>query len=217
MYFQSRAEAGVMLAADLTKYRYENTVVLALSDGAVQLGMQIAAEIHATLALMLSERIDVPGEGEFYGMVDQKGQLVPNTLLSEGQRDEYYSEYHGFFEEQKREQSSRLNKLLSSGGVVSESMLREQNVVLLSDGLKDPGMLEVAVNYMKPLKILRLIVATPVASVPAVDRAHVLADELHILSITNNFLDVNHYYEVNDTPSHEETIQMLNDFVLRWR
>lgn len=206
-----------MLAADLTKYRYENTVVLALSDGAVQLGMQIAAEIHATLALMLSERIDVPGEGEFYGMVDQKGQLVPNTLLSEGQRDEYYSEYHGFFEEQKREQSSRLNKLLSSGGVVSESMLREQNVVLLSDGLKDPGMLEVAVNYMKPLKILRLIVATPVASVPAVDRAHVLADELHILSITNNFLDVNHYYEVNDTPSHEETIQMLNDFVLRWR
>lgn len=206
-----------MLAADLKKYRYENTVVLALSDGAVQLGMQIAAEIHATLALMLSERIDVPGEGEFYGMVDQKGQLVPNTLLSEGQRDEYYSEYHGFFEEQKREQSSRLNKLLSSGGVVSESMLREQNVVLLSDGLKDPGMLEVAVNYMKPLKILRLIVATPVASVPAVDRAHVLADELHILSITNNFLDVNHYYEVNDTPSHEETIQMLNDFVLRWR
>ena len=206
-----------MLAADLTKYRYENTVVLALSDGAVQLGMQIAAEIHATLALMLSERIDVPGEGEFYGMVDQKGQLVPNTLLSEGQRDEYYSEYHGFFEEQKREQSSRLNKLLSSGGVVSESMLREQNVVLLSDGLKDPGILEVAVNYMKPLKILRLIVATPVASVPAVDRAHVLADELHILSITNNFLDVNHYYEVNDTPSHEETIQMLNDFVLRWR
>ena len=100
---------------------------------------------------------------------------------------------------------------------MSESMLREQNVVLLSDGLKDPGMLEVAVNYMKPLKILRLIVATPVASVPAVDRAHVLADELHILSITNNFLDVNHYYEVNDTPSHEETIQMLNDFVLRWR
>lgn len=217
MYFQSRAEAGVMLATKLANYRYENTVIVALTDGAVQVGMQIAAEIHATLTRMLSETIEIPGEGEVYGILNQNGELLQNSSLSQGELDDYYNEYHGYLENEAREQVSCMNKLLGAGGVVNENMLREQNVILLSDGFKDANMLEVAVAFMKPLKIERLIVATPIASVAAVDKAHLLADELQILGVTGNFLGTDHYYEVNDTPSHEEVMQMLNDFLLAWR
>lgn len=217
MYFQSRAEAGLKLATELSAYRYEDTVVVALNSGAVQVGMQIASVLHATLTLMLSEKIDIPGENVSVGVLDQSGKFVYNSMFSDGQIDEYYSEFHGFIEDQKRVKMSQMNRLLGSGGIVDEAMLREQNVILLSDALDGSYSLDAAEEFIKPLKIKRLVVATPIASVSAVDRAHLLADELHVLAVTDNFLDVDHYYEVNDVPDFEEVVKMLNDFVLSWR
>lgn len=217
MYFESRAEAGVMLASQLEAYRYENTVVVALSDGAVQVAMQIASELHATLTLMLMEPIDVPGEGETFGNLDQDGQFVYNGMFSTGQIEEYYIEFHGYLEDKKREKMSIINKLLGSGGIVDEAILREHNIILVSDGLQNGSSIETAMEYIKPLRVLRVIIVTPIASVAAVDRAHLLADELHILGVTDNYLDTNHYYEVNDVPDRDGTLRVLNDYVLSWR
>jgi len=90
-----------MLASQLMSYRHENTVVVALSDGAVQVGLQIAAELHATLTLMLMEAIDVPGEGEQFGNLDQDGEFVYNGMFSPGQVEDYYIEFHGYLEDKK--------------------------------------------------------------------------------------------------------------------
>ncbi len=206
-----------MLAGRLTAYRYENTVVVALTDGAVQVGVQISAELHATLTMMLSEKIDVPGEGEVFGTLNQDGAFVYNGMFSAGQIEEYYTEYHGYLEDQKREQSSKMNRILGAGGIVDEAILREHNVILVSDGLPNGSSMEAAMEYLKPLKVLRVIIASPIASVAAVDRAHLLADELHILGVTDNYMGTDHYYEVNDVPDRETTLKNLNDFVLSWR
>ena len=206
-----------MLAGLLGAYRYENTVVVALSEGAVPVAMQIAAELHATLTMMLSEKIDVPGEGETFGTLNQDGQFVYNGMFSEGQIDEYYTEFHGYLEDQKREKTSKLNRLLGSGGIVDGAMLREHNVILVSDGLPNGTSLEAAMEYLKPLKVLRVIIVAPIASVAAVDRAHLLADEIHMLGVTDNYMDTDHYYEVNDVPDRETTLKNLNDYVLSWR
>ncbi len=217
MYFESRAEAGVKLATQLSAYRYENTVVVALTDGAVQVGLQIAAELHATLTMMLSAQIEIPGENEIMGVLTQSGKFVYDGKFSTGEIEDYYSEFHGYFEDQKREQMSRMNELLGSGGIVNDEILLEQHVILVSDGLSNGASLDAAAAYLKPLRVKRLIIVAPIASVAAVDKAHLLGDELHILSVIDNYLDTNHYYEVNDVPSHEQTVQVLNDFVLHWR
>lgn len=217
MYFQSRAEAGVMLATKLGAYRYENTVVVALNDGAVQVGMQVAAELHATLTMLLTETIDVPGEGQVFGVLNQDGDFVYNSSFSSGQIQSYYMEFHGYLEDQKRVKSSQMNRVLGAGGIANDDMLREQNVILLSDGLHDGSVLDAAEEFLKPLRIKRLVVAAPIASVPAVDKAHLLADEVHFLGVTDNYLATDHYYDVNDVPDREQVIVMLNDFMLNWR
>jgi len=96
-------------------------------------------------------------------------------------------------------------------------MLRDHVVILVSDGLAGDATLDAAVDFLKPIRIGRLVIASPIASVQAVDTLHVLADELHILDVKENFLDVNHYYNQNDIPSHEETIAKINQIVLNWR
>lgn len=216
MYFSSRIEAGYRLALELQHYRYENTIVMALNDGAVQVGQQIAAHLHCALTMLLMESISIPGEGVVFGELNQSGRFTYDGMLSAGEIEEYYSEFHGYLEDQKREKIAEINRLLGAGGIVDESMLREHNVIVVSDGLVNGASLDAAADFVKPLFVKRLVMVAPVASVAAVDRMHVLADEIHVLSVTDNFLDTNHYYDVNDIPNHEATVAALNEIVLNW-
>lgn len=218
MYFESRTQAGQILAEQLfERYRYENCVVVALSDGAVQVGEQVAGALHCLLTLLLIEDIQIPGESLSFGGVSQSGGFTYNGSFSSGEIEEYTSEFHGYLEEQKREAFQKINRLLGEGGVIDHAMLRDHIVILVADGVDSNAAMDVAIDFLKPIRIQRLVVATPVASIPAVDKLHMLADELHILDVKENYMGTNHYYEVNDIPSHEDTIAKINQIVLNWR
>ena len=218
MYFHSRTEAGEQLARLLfDKYRYESVAIVALNDGGVVVGEPVAERLHCVLTLLMSENIDVPGEGQQFGAVSQTGQFTFNSELKEGEISEYVNEYHGYLEEQKREAFNKINRLIGDGGVINRELLRDHTIILMSDGLKDISILNVAVDFLKPIRIAKLVIATPVASVEMVDKVHTIADELHILDVKANYLDTDHYYDQNDLPSHEETITKINQIILNWR
>jgi putative phosphoribosyl transferase len=218
MYFESRAQAGQILAEQLAPlYRYENCVVVALSDGAVQVGEQIAEALHCILTMIIIEDIPVPGESVSFGGVSQDGGFTYNGSFSSGEAEEYASEFHGYLEEQKREAFQKINRLLGDGGIIDHDMLRDHVVILVADGLDNGASLDVAVDFLKPIRIQKLVVATPIATVPAVDKLHIVADELHVLDVKENFMGIDHYYEQNDIPSHEDTIAKINQIVLNWR
>jgi putative phosphoribosyl transferase len=218
MYFESREEAGIKLAILLfQKYRYENCAVVSLTDGGVIVGEQIASALHSILTMMLVEKIEIPGESMSFGAVSQEGSFSYDTSISEGEMDEYTSEYHGYLEEKKREAFQKINRLLGDGGLIDREMLRDHVVILVSDGMNSSSELDAAMDFLKPIRITRLVIATPVASVQAVDKLHMIADELHILDVKDNYLDTNHYYNRNIIPSHEETVAKINKIVLNWR
>jgi len=218
MYFENRLQAGQILAAQLfEKYRYENCAVVALSDGGVLVGEQIAAQLHCVLTMLLVENIEIPGESLSFGGVSQTGNFTFNSEFSSGEIDEYTSEYHGYLEEQKREAFQRINRLIGDGGMIDYEMLRDRTIILVNDGFSDSIVLDVAVEFLKPIRIQRLVIATPVASERAVDTLHIIADELHVLDVKANYFDTNHYYTENNIPSHEETVDKINKIILNWR
>ena len=218
MYFQSRAQAGQILSQELlAKYRYENCAVVALSDGAVQVGEQIAASLHCILTMLVIEGIEVPGESTSFGSMSQSGNFTYNSQMSEGQAQEYASEFHGYLEEQKREAFGRINRLLGDGGTIDHDMLRDHTIILVADGLDNISILDVALDFLKPIRVQRLVVVTPVADVNVVDKLHMYADELHILDVKASYLGTDHYFEVNDIPTHEATVAKINQIVLNWR
>lgn len=218
MYFENREQAGQLLSSQLfDQYRYENCAVVALSDGAVLVGEQIASALHCVLMMLLTEDIQIPGESLSFGAVSQNGGFTYNGMFSAGEIEEYASEFHGYLDEQKREAFQKINRLLGDGGIIDNELLRDHVVILVSDGLDNGASFDVAVDFMKPIRIKRLVVATPTASVQAVDRLHVMADELHILDVKDNFMGTDHYYNQNIIPSHEETVAKINQIVLNWR
>lgn len=216
MYFASRIEAGYRLAMRLLDYRYEDCVVVALNVGGVQVGQQIASALHCELTMMLIEPIDLPGEGEMFGTLNQSGRFTYNGMFSVGEIEEYYSEYHGVLEDQKREAMSKMNKLLGAGGIVDENIVRNRTVIVVSDGFPNGISLDAAADFFKPIKINKLVIAAPVASVEAVDRMHILADQLQVLGVTDNYIETNHYYELNDIPDRDMTVAALNEIILNW-
>jgi len=218
MYFESRVQAGQMLAAELEPlYRYENCAVVALSDGGVVVGEQIAAHLHCVLTLLLVEDVEIPGEDLVIGSISQDGDFSYNSRLEQMERDEYDAEYHGYFEEKKREAFQRINRLLGDGGLINHEMLRNRVIILVSDGLETSSTLDSAVDFLKPIQIEKLVVAMPVVAVETIDDLHMKADELHILSVRENFVTTDHYFNQNEVPSHEDTIKKINQIVLNWR
>lgn len=218
MYFESRLQAGKLLADQLVeKYRYENCAVVALSDGGVIVGEQIASALHCILTMLVTENVDVPGESATFGAVSQAGNFTYNSSLSAGEMEEYTQEFHGYLEDQKREAFQRINRLIGEGGTIDYDLLRDHTLILVSDGLGDGATLDVAFDFLKPIRIERLVIAAPVASVEVVDKVHITADELHILDVKQNFMGTDHYYDANDVPSHEDTIKKINQIILNWR
>lgn len=218
MYFESREQAGQILAAELLdKYRYEDCAVVALSDGAVLVGEQIAKALHCVITLLLIEEIAVPGEDVSFGGVSQNGGFTYNGMFSAGEMEEYTSEYHGYLDQERQQAFQRINRLLGDGGLINNDLLRDRVVILVADGLDTGASLDVAVEFLKPIRIKRLVVVTPVATIQAVDKLHILADELHILDVKTNFMGTDHYYNQNIIPSHEDTIAKINQIVLNWK
>ena len=218
MYFKSRSEAGQQLAIQLLeKYRYENCAVVALSDGSVQVGEQIAAALHCILTMLIIEDIAIPGESMAFGAMSQSGNFTYSSNLSSGEAEEYTNEFHGYLEDAKREAFGRINRLLGDGGVIDHDLLRDHTIILVADGLDSVSVLDVALDFLKPIRVQKLIVAAPVADVKVVDKLHMYADELHILDVKANYMGTDHYYETNDIPSHEETVAKINQIVLNWK
>lgn len=211
-------QAGVLLAEKLADYRYENCAVIALGEGGVLVGEQIAVQLHCVLMMLLSEGIEVPGEGLNFGAVAQSGDFTYNSDFSDGEIDGYTSEFYSYLEEQKREAYQKLNRLIGEGGVIDKDMLRDRTIILVSDGFGDNlSALDVALGFLKSIRIEKLVVAVPVCDVSAVDRLHITVDDLHILDVKGNYMGTEHYYEDNSLPSREETVEKINQVILNWR
>ena len=58
---------------------------------------------------------------------------------------------------------------------------------------------------------------SPFASVSAVDQMHILADEIVCLNVLEDIISIDHYYEENALPKHEEIIRILEGIVLNWK
>ena len=218
MYFKSRMEAGQILGARLLEaYRYEDCAVIALSDGAVLVGEQVATQLHSILTMLLMEVIEIPGESMSLGGVSETGNFTYSSTFTTGEIEGYVGEYHGYLEEEKRKAFQRINRLLGDGGMIDRSLLQDRVIILVADGLTNGISLDVAVDFLKPVRIKKLVVASPVAAVGAVDKLHILADELHILDVKENYMGTDHYYDDNTIPSHEETVEKINQIILNWQ
>jgi putative phosphoribosyl transferase len=218
MYFASRVQAGRMLATQLAKkYRYENCAVLALNDGGVMVGAQIASRLHCVITMLQTAEINLPREPQAIAGITEDGVVAYNHSLSDSEIREISSENFGLIEQEKLSQMHHMHQLVGMGGTINKDLLRGHHVIVVSDGLKSGFAIDLAAEFLKPIAIEKLIVAVPFASVQAVDRMHVMADDLYCLSVISDYIDTNHYYDKQDIPDHETVLKTIEHVILNWK
>lgn len=216
MYYKNRVEAGRRLARELEAYKAKNSVVVALSESSVLVAVQIAMELHANLLLFLTRDIKLPGEPQAVAAVSSAGSFGYNDNLSEGEIADINGEFHNFMDQERFKRMHEINMLVGSDGEIDKKLLRHRNVILVADGMSDGFTLSLAHQFLHTVAIKKIIVAVPVASVPAVDKMHVVADELYVGGVTDNFLSIDHYYEQNHDLSIDSIMKILRNVSLTW-
>lgn len=207
-----------MLAAQLAeKYRDEKCAVLALGDGGAMIGVQIAVELHCVLTMLASAEIMLPREPQAIAGITAGGTLAYNHSYSQGEIDEMVGENYSLIEQEKLSQMHDLNQLSGMGGTVNKSLLEGHSIIVVSDGLKTGFPVDLAVEFLKPIAIAKLIVAVSFAGVQAVDRMHVLADDLYCMTVIEDYIDTDHYYDTQDVPDHATVLQAIEQIVTEWK
>ena len=218
MYFQSRVEAGQLLAKQITqKYKGSDCAIVALNDGGVMVGAQIALELKSVLTMLLTDTITLPREDAAVAGISQDGSFSYNKHYSQGELDDFVGEYYHLIEQEKMNKMQAMHRLLGRGGLIRKDLLQDHHIILVSDGLPDGFMLDIALQFLKPIHTNRIIVATPLASVAAVDRMHVLADEIFCLTVVEDYISTDHYYENQDVPAHDKVIKTVEQIVTNWK
>ncbi|MBP7857941.1 MAG: phosphoribosyltransferase family protein [Candidatus Saccharimonadales bacterium] len=217
-YFPSRTAAGDLIADQLeAQYRYEDCAVLALGDGSVVVGAEIAKRLHCVINMLLSSAIQLPRELDVLATIDNFGGVTFNTAYSPSELEEIKAEYFSYIEQQKLQKLFEMNELLGAGGVLRADLLRNRTVIVVSDGLNNGFSMRAAADFLKPIKIKKLVMVAPFASVSAVDQMHMLADEIVCLNVIENIISIDHYYDNSALPEHEEIIRILEDIILHWK
>lgn len=218
MYFQSRVEAGQLLAKQITqKYQGKPCAVVALNDGGVMVGAQIALELKCVLTLLLTETITLPRENDAVAGISQDGSFSYNQHYSQGEIDDFVGEYYHYIEQEKMTKMQEMHRMTGRTGLIRKDLLRDKYVILVTDGLLDGFSLDVAMQYLKMVHTERIMVATPLASVKAVDRMHILADEIFCLSVLEDYISTDHYYETQDVPPHDKVVKTVEQIVTHWK
>lgn len=218
MYFKSREAAGKLLAGQLVRrYRHEKCVVVALDDGGAVVGMQIAKQLHTIIMMLLTEDVDLPREPDPIGGITMSGDFsLNNTDYTAGELDDMVSEYHNFIEQEKMRRVHAMNRANAAGVLIRKDLIEDHVVILVSDGLEDGFTLDLALKFLKPIRTSRLVVATPLASVSAVDLMHIKTDDIFCLNVLEEFIAVGHYYDTQDIPDHEVVVKTIDHVVSGW-
>jgi predicted phosphoribosyltransferase len=215
-YFKNRTQAGRLLAEKIIPEANENYTVVALSEGGVLVGAEIAKKIHSRLYILTSKDITMPREIDPLAAMSSEGTFTYNSSLSAGQLEELTSDYRTVIDQERLKTFQELNRIVSNDGVIDRDTLKDQVVILASDGLKNGLSLDVAADYLKPIKCKKIIVTVPIANVSAIDRMHLLADQIYCLGAVENYFSTDHYYEENVIPDHKTVVEIMKNIVLNW-
>ena len=214
-YFISRSSVGQQFANELKMLRYENTAILALSPGGVVIAIEIAKQLHSIAGLLLLKHVYLPDGKTALGVINDEGGFTHDESISAAQLEDFEMEYRGNIEQEKANALHELH-LIGQKGKLTPQYFNGRTVIIVNDFAKTGTAFHAALDFLKPASTERIILASAVASIQAVDVMHLLGDQLMIGHATDKDFPSDHYFANNEIPQTPELIQMMEQIVLQW-
>jgi predicted phosphoribosyltransferase len=199
--FKDRIEAGNLLAAQLSTYKSDSGVVLAIPKGGVPLGYVLAKELGFPMEIVFTKKIGHPNNKEYaIGAASLTDYFViPHYDVSEEYiqeelklvREKLQTMYNLFMVNQKPEN------------------LSGKTVIIVDDGMATGNTMLSTVSLIKKKMPSKIIVAVPVASKSAFQIVSKEVDELIALKTPPDFSGVGLYYQNFTNVNEQEVLLYL--------
>lgn len=214
MPFKNRIEAGQRLAAALTKYRGEPSVVLALPRGGVPVAAEVAAALKAPLDLVLVRKIGVPIQPELAmgAVVDGPAPIVvrnEDVIRLAGIEE---SEFKAVCDRELAEIERRRKRYV---GDRPHPEVKDRVAILIDDGIATGATTRAALRATRMREPKKLVLAVPVAPTSSLPPLREEADEVVCLEDYEPFGAIGLFYGDFRQVSDDEVIEMLARYPAR--
>ncbi len=208
--FENRHDAGRQLAEKLTEYKGQSVTVLAIPNGGVPVGLEVALALEADLDLVISRKIPLPlsPEGGF-GAVTDDGTVILN---------EEVVKRTGLTPQQISYQVNKVRADIKQRSILYQgnqplARVNGKTVIIIDDGLASGFTMMAAIESVRHRRPREIVVAIPVASASAVKQVEKVADK--VVAYATGYMPkfyVSDFYRYWHDLSDEEVIQYLKEW-----
>ncbi|MBI2850479.1 MAG: phosphoribosyl transferase [Chloroflexi bacterium] len=215
--FENRYDAGRQLAAKLTEYkglanqvRGLQVVVLAIPNGGVPVGLEVALALEADFDLVVARKIPLPFNPEAgFGAVADDGSVLLNDEIVG-----MYSltrEQIDFQVEKVRAEIKRRRMLYRQDR--PPALVSGRTVIITDDGLASGFTMKAVVSSMRSRRPREIIVAVPCSSASALEEVSKVADKVVTVAVGSQarFAVADFYKNWHDVPD-DEVFRCLDKF-----
>lgn len=197
---QNRKHAGRLLAEKLNQYKNSDTIVMAVPQGGIPVGREIADALHLPFEIIFSKRIKDPANSDIsIGAVSLDEVVLPESTNYVPQSYIYHqialirktlqSEFNEYYADKPRAE------------------LTNKTVIIVDDVLRETEELTACLKSIKKQNPKNIVVAAPVATSKA---AHLLAeDEYKFVYLFMEFSAPNKAYTYFSEIHQEESSDVM--------
>ena len=205
--FKNRRDAGQRLAAELTRYKdAEGVIVLGLPRGGVPVAEVVAEELAAPLSVFIVRKLGVPGHRELAMGAIGSGDVrfINRSIVDSLGVSEQEIEQVERAERQKLTERERAYR-----GELPELDLAGKTVILVDDGIATGATVRAAIKALRQHQVDKLILAVPVAAPDTCKELAAEVEEMICLLQPDGFAAIGPYYEDFGQTSDDEVREIL--------
>ncbi len=211
--FENRYDAGRQLATKLAEYRKQPAIVLAIPNGGLPVGLQVALALKADLDLVIGRKIPIPlrPEGGFGAIADDGATMLNQEVL----KGLNLSEQQINYQVSKVRNDIRQRSLLYRGDRLL-SVVTDRVAIIIDDGLASGYTMMAAVESIRRRQPKEIVVAVPAASAQAVKQVEKTADR--VVTVVTAFVPrfyVSDFYRYWHVLNDEEGLKVFKEWQRR--
>lgn len=214
--FSNRREAGKKLAQKLTAYaNHPQAIVLGLPRGGVPVAYEIAKTLNLPLDVCLVKKLGLPNNPETAMGAVVEDELLPDYCGNITVINQNTTQIHGVNSEQLRAIAAQAKVELRWRDRCYRSFrpllkISQRTAIVVDDGIATGQTMQAAVNVLRQHQPEKIIIATPVASKPAIKQLATQVDDFVCLMKPKSLVAVGFWYEDFTQTKDREVCDLLS-------
>ena len=194
MFFHDRSYAGSLLANKISENPLDlkNTIVLAVQNGGVPIGFEIAKKFKIPIDVLLLEKIKpTPNSHLVLGVVFENNKTLFNENLIKRIGHEV-SDLSIQTLKSAKELQKKCQILRREYPLIP---LENKDVILVDDGKSSFDFIDLIIKSLRVETLGKIIFATPVADKESIEKLRLISDRVEVVLIPPEFGYVGEWYE----------------------